>query len=225
MKLTGLLLAGLVSLCPLKTHATQSANATIFCYSPRFQRGLDPGGNYYLNLTSLPGAFNGELGLDFLDSGYTHSAYLSLVDESLGETLAGQLALDVPDGGDGNHDGFPDFFQTSQGITNIVSTGAYHLDLYGNGNTTATWNRNAGSKDGSCALTIKLMPFQPVTFTIPFEILEYKGSLKYASTATNVTGGVDLAQTGNSGVLMTGQLALLKSPSDPFNQLTLLPGS
>ena len=82
---------------------------------------------------------NGELALDFFDSGYTHSAYLSLEDQLFADTVLGMLAIDVPKVGDANKDGFLDFFQISQGVTNLTTTGAYQLDNYGNGSTTATW--------------------------------------------------------------------------------------
>jgi hypothetical protein len=218
-------LAGMVSFCALTNQAVETARTTIFCYSLRFQRGLEPDGNYYLDVTSVPGSVNGELASDFFNSDHSHSTYLSLIDELLGETLSGQLALDVPPGDDLNKDGFPDFFQISQGVTNWVSTGAYHLDFYGNGSSTATWNRKAGSKDGSCALTLRLMPLKPVTFSFAFEIMEYSGPLTYAPTGTNVTGAVKLLRTCGAENVLTGAVNFLKTPANRFNELTLQAGS
>src|SRR5205085_5020367 len=108
---------------PQFSHGTETAHATAFCYSLKWQRGLEPNGFYYLDVSSVPGSINGELAPDFLARGYTHSTYLTLIDELLGENLSGAMALDVPDGGDRNHDGFEDFFQTTQGITNVASSG------------------------------------------------------------------------------------------------------
>jgi hypothetical protein len=152
------LLATMMAFVPLTGRTAETANGRIYCYSLRFQRGIDPNGNYYLDLTSVNGTVNGELALDFFNSGYTHSSYLSLIDELLGDTLSGEMAVDVPDGGDANGNGFPDFFEVSQGLTNLTSSGGFNLPVYGNGTVTATWNRNAGSKDGSCVLRMKLMP-------------------------------------------------------------------
>src|SRR5579872_4214982 len=121
------LVAGALLLCPALVQAFGTANATLFCRSLQCQRGLDPGAVYYLDLTSEPAGRNGELAPNFFDTPYTHSTYVNLTDESLGETFSGQLALDVPNCGDLNRDGFEDFFQLDQGITNRVSTGAYHL--------------------------------------------------------------------------------------------------
>jgi hypothetical protein len=219
------LLAGLTVLFPLTTFAAKTATATISCYSLQFQRGSESGGNYFLSLTSVVGGVNGELALDFFNSGYTHSAYLSLEDELFGETLSGQMGLDVPMGSDANGDGFYDFFQVSQGITNLSSTGAYTLDIYGNGTATAVWNRPAGSSFGTCNLTMPLMAFDTVTFSLSFQILEYRGPLTYTSTPTNVSGTVNLTQTGNANAFMTGPVLFIKSPTDRFNELTLQPAA
>ena len=224
MKLQWLVPAVLVSFQPQFSQGVETAHATAFCYSLKFQRGFEPNGFYYLDVSSVPGSINGELALDFLASGYTHSTYLTLADGLVGENLSGAMALDVPNGGDGNHDGFADFFETSQGITNVASSGAYNLDLYGNGSATASWNRAAGSKDGSCALTVQLMVMQPVTFTIPFQILEYTGSLSYSPSTSNVTGSLRLVQSGNPAGTMNGAVTFVKSPTDRFNELTLQPG-
>jgi len=219
------LLAGLISLGILTTCCSQTANVAAYSYSLRFQRGIDPEGNYYLDLSSLNGGINGELALDFLASGYTHSTYLSLVDELLGDTLSGRMAIDVPDGGDANGDGFPDFFQVSQGVTNLASSGAFdQLAVYGNGSVTASWNRPAGSKDGTCVLSMKLMPFQPVAFSFSFEVIEYAGHLDYRPSSANVGGRLSLAQTGNPTSTFNGEVQFVKSPSDRFNELRLLSG-
>lgn len=226
MKWIGYLIAGVGFLSPPVIQATETARATGFCYSMQFQQGIDPNGNYYLNLTSLSGGLNGELAPDFFASSYTHSTYLSLVDEVLGSTLSGKMVLDVPDGGDANGDGFPDFFQVSQGITNLASSGVYfELQIYGSGNVTALWNRPAGSNYGTCVLTMQLMPFQPVKFSHSFEVLEYRGPLAYATTISNVTGSVSLTQTGNGAARMNGPVQFVKSPTNRFNELTLQAGT
>lgn len=219
------LLAGVLSLGPVWSQASETAKATAYCYSLRFQRGIDPNGYYYLDLSSLNGSLNGELAPDFLASGYTHSAYLNLVDELLGETLSGAMALDVPDAGDANGDGFPDFFQVSQGVTNLPSAGSYDLAIYGNGSVTGTWNRPARSKDGTCVLRMNLMPFQPVAFSFGFELLEYKGPLSYTPSKTNVSGSVNLVQTGNTAATFNGPVQFSKSSTDRFNELTLQTGT
>jgi hypothetical protein len=206
------------------SEASETAKATMFCYSLRFQRGVEADGNYFLDLGSSTAGTDGELALDFFSSGYTHSAYLSLTDELFGDTIPGQLAIDVPDGGDANKDGFPDFFQVSQAVANLASSGADHLASYGDGAVTATWNRNTGSKDGSCRLSIKLLPFQPVVFTLPFEILEYTGPILYTPGTSNVTATVNLAQTGNPTSVQKGPAQFVKTPTDRFNELTLRPG-
>jgi hypothetical protein len=217
-------LAGVVSFSPLTSLGTENAQATTFCYSLQFQQGIDPNENYYLDLTSLSGSLNGELGPDFFASGYTHSTYLRLADEVLGDTLSGKMVLDVPTGGDANGDGFPDFFQVTQGVTNLASSGVYFdLEIHGNSRVTALWNRPAGSSYGTCVLSMQLMPFQPVSFSHTFEVLEYRGRLTYTPT-TNVTGSLSLVRTGNPADSLNGPIQFAKSPTDRFNELSLQAG-
>ena len=225
MTLIHYLFAAILFLSVLPSRGAERAQATIFCYSPKFQQGIDPNGNYYLDLTSVSGSLNGELALDFFDSGYTHSTHLSLVDEFVGSTLSGDMVLDVPSGGDENGDGFPDFFQVSQGVTNLASSGGYfNLQIYGNGSVTALWNRPAGSDYGTCVLSMQLMPFQPVRFSHAFQVIEYRGPLTYASTMTNVTGSLSLTQTGNPAGSLNGPIEFVKTPTNRFNELTLQSG-
>jgi hypothetical protein len=209
-----------------QSQASENAQATIFCYSLQLQEGIDPDANYYLDLTSLSGSVNGELAPDFFASGYTHSSYISLKDELLGDTLSGDLVLDVPSGGDANGDGFPDFFQVSQGVTDLPSSGAYfNLQIYGNHSVTALWNRSAGSASGNCVLSMQLMPFQPVRFSFSFRVLEYRGPLAYTPTATNVSAGLSLIQTDNPGSSLNGVVQFVKSPTNRFDELTLQAGT
>src|SRR5258705_13857421 len=123
MKLLYIVLGGILYAFSFASEASETAKATIYCHSLRFQRGVEPDGNFFLDLGSTAAGTDGELALDFFSSGYTHSAYLSLTDELFGDTIPGQLAIDVPDGGDANKDGFPDFFQVSQGVANLASSG------------------------------------------------------------------------------------------------------
>ena len=220
------LLIGIISFLPNAGHAANTANATIFCYSLQFQRGSEPNGYYYLDLSSSSFSVNGELALDFFNSGYTHSAYLSLEDTLFGDTLSGQMALNVPTGGDANKDGYPDFFQLSQGITNLTSSGVYNVQVYGSGNLTATWNRPAGSSYGTCILTgMRLMPSQPVTFSHTFQVLEYKGPLTYTPGTNQVTGNIQLLQSDTAAGGMTGAVVFVKTLTNHFNALILQPGT
>ncbi|HZR18978.1 MAG TPA: hypothetical protein VFE51_16945 [Verrucomicrobiae bacterium] len=225
MKICYGLLVIVASLFPSISIAAKTANATLSCSSLQFQRGSESGGNYFLNFSSVNGGVNGELALDFFNSGYTHSAYLSLEDDLFGETLSGQMGLNVPTDVDANKDGFSDFFQVSQGITNVASSGAFSLQVYGNGTATAVWNRSAGSSFGTLNLTMPLMAFDTVTFSLGFQILEYRGPLNYTPTTTNVTGTVNLAQTDNPTATINGSVLFIKSATDRFNELTLQPGA
>jgi len=218
------LLLGVLLVVPFSSEASKTAKATIFCYSIQFQRGGDAGGNYYLDLSSVSGGVNGELAPRLFNTAYTHSAYLTLQDELFGDTLSGQMVIDVPLRADANGDGFLDFFQVSQGITNVPSSGAYSLQVYGNGTVSDVWYREAGSSYGSCSLTMTLQPFQKVTFVHTFQILEYSGPLVYTPGTNTVSGTVNLVQTNNPTAMMIGPVTFAKSTTDPFNELTLKAG-
>ena len=172
------LVAGL-SFLSSAVEAGETANARFWCTSLRFERGYDRDGSRFLDLTTLSSGINGELSLDFFNSGYTHSTYLGLTDNTLAETFQGALAMDVPDGGDADNDGFADFFQVDHGVTNLTSQGAYDIDVYGQGSLTATWNRPAGSKDGNCTLNLKINAGLTFTFVHSFQLLEYTGPLEF----------------------------------------------
>jgi hypothetical protein len=204
---------------------SETSWATAFCYSLQFEAGSDREHIYSLALSSNEGITNGELALDYLQSGYTHSSFLQFVDELLGTRASGQLGLDVPRGKDRDGDGFEDFFQVRNGVTNWTSSGAFELQGYGTGPVTATWNRPAGSSAGTCTLSLVLLPFELVEISHPFKILEYSGPLTYTRTPTNATGSVQLAQSCNQGKTMSGPIVFINSTDVPKNQLTLNAGA
>src|SRR5258708_4062756 len=224
MKSIYALLFGVLALMPSPGRAATNASAVLSCYSLQFQRGSEPNAFYYLDLGSSMGGVNGELALDFFNSGYTHSTYLSLQDNFFGDPRSGQMGLNVPGGGDANKDGFPDFFQVSQGITNLASWGGYALQVYGSGPVAATWNRPAGSSYGTCTLRMQLMPPQTTTLSHTFQVLEYKGPLTYSPGTNSVAGRVQLVQTDNSTAMMTGAVLFVKTVTNHFNGLILQPG-
>jgi hypothetical protein len=224
MKSLCALLLGAALLIPIPGGAATNASLNLTCYSLQVQRGSEPNAYFYLDLSSSVGGRDGELALDFFGSGYTHSSYLTLQDELCGDTLSGQLGLNVPSGGDANKDGFPDFFQVSQGITNLTSSGAFALQGYGSGSVKATWNRAAGSSFGNCMLSMQLMPPQTTTFSHTFQVIEYTGLLSYTPGTNRVSGNVQLVQTDNTAAMMTGAVLFVKTVTNHFNALTLQPG-
>ena len=63
MKTIITLVAGLLALSPFPATAAQTAQATLFCFSLRFQQGSSTAGDFTLDLTTAdpPAAPNGEL--------------------------------------------------------------------------------------------------------------------------------------------------------------------
>jgi hypothetical protein len=226
-KLTCLILAAL-PFVPCLSRGAETARATVWCDSLRFQRGYDQHGLYTLDLTTLSTGINGELTWNFLSGNYLYSAYLELTDFTFGgETLQGTLEVDYPDYPDvpdANGDGFNDFFEVAQPVASVTTSGEYYFQVYGSGTCTATWSRAAGSKDGTCVLSMKLDGSTTTTFTHSFEVIEYTGPITYTPGKTNVVASLAVTQTGNATNVMRGPCQFVKDASDPYNDLTISDG-
>ncbi len=215
-------------LFPWTLTAAQTATARMFCWSVKFNRGHDASGLYSLDLSMLDSGINGEL-LPLSNASRTHGSGIYLNDETLfDDPIPGSMYLDVPDYPvvpDSNDDGFNDFFDVSCGVS-ATSQGTFSFPGYASGQVTATWSRAAGSRTGTCALTLKLNAYQSLgTFTHTFEILEYRGTLSYVPDLSSVTGMVSMAQSGVPANTLRGPLVFQKSPTNAFNELVLQPGS
>jgi len=227
MKTLWIFLAAGVGFLPLSGYSTQTAQARLFCWSLRFQGAAandSYGFQWRIDLTTLSSGDNGELAPDFFNSGYNHSTYIDLYSELYDETDPGAMAMDVPDGGDANGNGFPDFWEVSQGVNGLSSTGVIQCSALGiNYNLTAQWHRDAGSATGTCVITFPDPdnPFNNITFTHSFELIEYAGPLTYTPGPNSISSSVDLVQTGNPANTFQGQFEFTKATGDPFNTLTL----
>lgn len=215
MKITALLLTALVIGITNIIHATQTAQATLFCWSLRFQQGQ---GSFdeTLDLSTISGTPNGELAPWF--SFYTHSTGFNL--DFSGFPITGTLDLDLPSFTDANENGFDDSFEVSQAAGGS-SSGEYSTAL-GGGTVSATWSRAAGSSAGTCFLHLVDDQFGDLgTYRHTFEVLEYTGPLTYTPGTNSVSGSINLTQTGNPTATLLGPVQFQKSVSNPFNQLSL----
>ncbi|HTI98571.1 MAG TPA: hypothetical protein VL527_06675 [Dongiaceae bacterium] len=182
------------------------------------------GFRWRISLTTLSSGDNGELAPDFFGSGYTHSAYLDIYSELNNGTDPGAMALDVPDGGDANGNGLPDFWEVSQGVNGLSSSGVIQSQSLGiNYNLSAKWYRDPGTTTGTCVMTFPdpENPFNKITFTHSFEVLEYTGLMDYTPGATAVSSTVNLVQTGHPEITLQGPMNFTKTPGDLYNSLTL----
>jgi hypothetical protein len=125
---------------------------------------------------------------------------------------------------DGNGNGFDDFFEVSEAASGTTS-GSYTTDI-GGGKVTATWNRAAGAKDGNCTLKIEDNTYGWLgDFNHVFELIEFTGLVSYISGTSNVTGNVNLKQTGATANVIVGPFNFRKYGADPFNKLTIQSGT
>ncbi|HKS35864.1 MAG TPA: hypothetical protein VJW76_01655 [Verrucomicrobiae bacterium] len=218
------LVAGLLALSPFPVTAAQTAQATLFCFSLRFQQGSSTAGDFTLDLTTIdpPALPNGELAPAFGDP--THFSFFILEDQDLLISIFGVIDVDVPENTDANQNGFADFFETSQAVSGTTS-GTFATEAQDSGTVVATWSREAGAKDGNCDLRLRSQMFGDLgTFRHTFELLEYKGTLTYTPGTNRVACLVDLKQTGAPDNVLVGPMTFTKSPPDRFNVLGLQSG-
>ncbi|MGH7993922.1 MAG: hypothetical protein ACREDQ_10425, partial [Limisphaerales bacterium] len=145
MKCFFLLLTAGWLLYPITNYGSETAQARLYCESLRFHEGTLYGGT--LDISSIGGSsYNGEL---VPYSGDTWYSGLVLVWSGYADS--GMIYINLPPPVDANNDGFDDFFEVSQGVVNkVTSGGTYFTGTYFSGTFTATWNRPAGSKNGTC---------------------------------------------------------------------------
>src|SRR5262249_5327441 len=143
-------------LAPAALDAAETAQARLFCLSVRFQQGTEPNHEYVLDLSSIGfgGTPNGELLPTFAQPPHLpFASQVRLYDVLLDEEVAeGVMQLDAPLSGDANQNGYSDFFEVSQGISG-TSAGVYSSPV-DSGTVRAAWSRAAGSKDGTCVLSV-----------------------------------------------------------------------
>jgi hypothetical protein len=216
--------AGLV-LLSTASYGAETARARIYCVSLRVQEAVDTYDFFALDLTALTSGINDELAPDFFNSGYTHSAYLVLTDTTVGDQVPGAMALNVPNT-HANGNRFRDFFEVSQAVNGVVTSGSYNFPGLASGMVQATWNRPAGSKGGTCTLVFKSLAYgSDDTFSCSFELIEYTGQLVYMPGSNTVSATVNLTQTGNPANTFQGPIAFDRSTADRFNTLTNQPGT
>jgi hypothetical protein len=223
MKTTGVLLAILFfTLTPI-VRAAQTAQARMYCWSLRFggATAVDEVTGFYewtLNVSRFSSYINSELGPAVLTGSYSHSGYGFLFSDWENKTYVNTFRLNIPSAGDANGNGFDDFFEVSQPVNSLVTSG-----LYGSSTLTATWYRDASNHLGSCLIKFP-DPFfggEYLYFYHTFELIEYTGPVIYTPGTNTVSGSLDLTQTGNNANTLEGPVQLAKSGGNPFNQLTL----
>ncbi len=220
-----------LAIIPLSTHAAGPATVRLSNESVRMYPGDCSCGfglvwtiSFSSFYTENPPSANGEFAPLTQPASYTHWSWLVLEDPSMFAS-ATYAELNLP-AADANGNGTPDFFEVGQAIS-TGSSGIYMVIWDpGYGQLTFQWTRSAGSRYGSCVLTM----IDPILgemgpFTHSFELVEpFAGTLTYTAGSNSVAGTISLAQNGQASGPLTGPLALQKSETDRFNLLTLAGG-
>lgn len=210
---------------PFSSRGSETAHATLWCLSPRFQQSFDENELFSLDLSSESSEINGELVpfFYFFDPNTTHSAYITIIDQLFSDEYPGAMDLNVPEDADANGNGFADFFESSQGIS-ATSSGSYNIPDLGSGAVDASWSRSPGSTQGTCVLTFNNTSFGNIIFHASFEILEYTGDIAYTPGLSVVFANIGLTNTGDATKTFQGPLTFVKSETNRFNMLTLQAG-
>ncbi|HLH56127.1 MAG TPA: hypothetical protein VKY92_21175 [Verrucomicrobiae bacterium] len=197
--------------------SAETAQGRVWCLSLKFQQGSDSFGDT-LDLSTISGTPNGEL------EPYNNLTYISgfTLDIS-GMPIFGTMQLNLPPFQDTDGDGFNDFFESAVGVS-ATTSGSYTAGPE-TGSVTATWQRGAGTSDGSCALHLVDSTFGDLgTFNHIFSILEYTGAVLYVSGSNSVSGTVNLFKTGDTNSQLAGPYQFVKVSTNHFNRLILQPG-
>lgn len=199
--------------------ATNNASVHLACLSVRLlpasarQLGLD----YTLEFTtgqSTDATPNNELAMVNDPSLPDHGCLYRFYDPSFPDPLVGEFYLNTPPFSDQNQDGFSDFFEPSQGVTNETTSGVIYDFTGSEGQVTALWNRPANARVGTCRITLNTAWAANLSFTHRFELLEFAGSLAYTIAGTNANGFLQLAETDNNTNTIAGAVSLVRTNTD-----------
>ena len=175
--------------------------------------------------TEDPTRANGELAPLPQAAGFHYWSYLILEDPSLYASTT-YAELDLPMSGDANGNGVSDFFDVDQAVS-AGSSGTYPVPWSpGHGELLLTWTRAAGSRLGGCQLyMVDPILGEMGPFNHSFELFAYDGELNYSRGSNSVTGALQIAQQGSAFESLEGSVALERSPTNRFDQLTLSGGA
>jgi hypothetical protein len=213
---TGLVVLGLAM---STLGATNNASVRLACFSVRLlpasasQLGL----SYTMEFTtgqSADATPNNELAVVSDPSLPDHGSLYRFYDPSFPDPLVGEFYLNTPPFSDQNQDGFGDFFEPSQGVTNETTSGVIYDFTGSEGQVTALWNRSANSRVGTCRITLNTAWAANLSFTHRFELLEFTGSLAYTIAGTNANGFLQLAETDYHNNTVAGAVSLIRTNTD-----------
>ncbi len=195
----------LTPLTPLRAGASLPATLSFHCFSVRLASTTvqpTPGFVYRFEASLFnDGTINGELWPTVGETDPTsHATVMSLTVPGIDSPLRTVLYLDVPLLKDANLNALYDFFEVIRPVAGAKSVGQFAfddgMDVF-QGTAEALWTREAGTSQGTCKLRLKSTDLAlDVTFSVPFEIYKYQGTLTYTLGPVAVPSLVDLTREG-----------------------------
>ncbi|MHB1309772.1 MAG: hypothetical protein ACYDC1_15390 [Limisphaerales bacterium] len=136
---------------------------------------------------------------------FSHGGWIRLTNSNLLESTWIPLTINIPAFEDENGNGLHDFFEVSQAVGPISTTGVVAPVDGDEGEVEARWIREADARKGTCELTLTSLG---LSFRHEFELIEFEGWLDYdREDATNLTGAVDIKQFQAETNRLLGPLA------------------
>lgn len=134
---------------------------------------------------------------------YSHQSIFTLVEPTTLEPLRFGFVLDVPNQGDVNTNGVPDFFDRPRETTNEQTAGRYATPDGNGADFTARWTRLSGRVEGTVTLAF---PDLGLTFTHDYNIPTYEGTFSYTNINGSVQGSVQLTKVLSPEEKLSGPL-------------------
>ncbi len=198
------------------TFESLAAEIHLYCRSIRSSpvRLDDPTETLDLTTDRLyPPILNGELepGIPPLGSNYLSSIYV-VTTPRIDKLIDDEIYFGLPPYSDTNNNGIPDFFEVTQPLDEVRTDGFFDdagLSNIKTGFITTIWSREAGSDSGLCLLQF-LSKVILRGFPVPFQLLEYDGTLEYKRTSgASLIGQAKMTSTSGGTILQTVDLTIV----------------
>jgi hypothetical protein len=150
-------------------------------------------------------SINHELMLASGNHGFSHEGYFVFENDFEFEPFLVPFVLDVPPNADVNGNGIDDFFDRRVSVDGVETLGR-HPDANNRPvDFTATWTRPAGESVGSVVVDL---PYLGITFTHPFQLLDYSGEFTYERTNSLLRGTMTVTNVVDTTDIITGPLSV-----------------
>ncbi len=161
---------------------------------------------------------SGELRPGFEDSIGTFKSlrgFYQITSPRLTSVASDDFSVNLPRLVDRNGNGIYDFYEVSEAVDEIAKINVFEAPE-GGGTVEAAWFRPANSSRGVVSLHLISAGLNSLdtTFKVPFQILEYSGTLDYRPGDPSITAETKLVSTDLSNAVLSGPFNFSRIDSD-----------